>query len=55
MLGPTMIAWLLAGGPCVVTIIPSAFVMVGHWGLTYNVTPKQGLPFSATIVDRANG
>ena len=33
----------------------SAFVMVGHWGLTFNVTPKQGLPFSATIVDRANG
>ena len=33
----------------------SAFVMVGHWGLTYNVTPKKGLPFSATIVDRANG
>jgi copper transport protein len=33
----------------------SAFVMVGHWGLTYNVTPKTGLPFSATIVDRANG
>jgi hypothetical protein len=29
--------------------------MVGHWGLTYNVTPKKGLPFSATIVDRANG
>jgi copper transport protein len=33
----------------------SAFVMVGHWGLTYQVTPKHGQPFTATIVDRANG
>ena len=32
-----------------------ALVMVGHWGLTFNVTPKSGQPFAAVIVDRANG
>jgi copper transport protein len=33
----------------------SALVMVGHWGLTFSVTPKSGEPFSAVVVDRANG
>jgi hypothetical protein len=32
-----------------------ALVMVGHWGLTYTVTPKGGLPISAVIVDHATG
>jgi copper transport protein len=32
-----------------------ALVMVGHWGLTYDVQPRGGAPFSVTIVDRANG
>jgi copper transport protein len=32
-----------------------ALVMVGHWGLNFNVTPKGGLPFSALIVDDAAG
>jgi copper transport protein len=32
-----------------------ALVMVGHWGLTFNVTPNGGPPFNATVVDRANG
>ncbi len=32
-----------------------ALVMVGHWGLTFSVTPKSGQPFTAVIVDRANG
>jgi copper transport protein len=32
-----------------------ALVMVGHWGLTFAVTPKGGSPFTALVVDRANG
>ncbi len=32
-----------------------ALVMVGHWGLTFNVTPKNGQPFSALVVDHATG
>jgi copper transport protein len=32
-----------------------ALVMVGHWGLAFNVTPKNGAPFSVLLVDRANG
>ena len=32
-----------------------ALVMVGHWGLAFNVTPKSGLPFTALIVDHATG
>ena len=32
-----------------------ALVMVGHWGLTFNVTPKSGAPFSALVVDHAAG
>jgi copper transport protein len=30
-------------------------VMVGHWGLDFNVTPKSGPPFTAFVVDHANG
>ena len=32
-----------------------ALVMVGHWGLTFNVTPKGGQPFTALVVDQATG
>ena len=32
-----------------------ALVMVGRWGLTFNITPKSGQPFTALIVDQANG
>ncbi|HXY84177.1 MAG TPA: copper resistance protein CopC [Gaiellaceae bacterium] len=32
-----------------------ALVMVGHWGLSFNVTPKGGLPFTALLVDHATG
>jgi hypothetical protein len=30
-------------------------VMVGHWGLSFEVTPKNGQPFTVLLVDRANG
>ena len=32
-----------------------ALVMVGHWGLSFNVTPRGGAPFDVLLVDRANG
>jgi len=32
-----------------------ALVMVGHWGLDFGITPNGGQPFTALIVDRANG
>jgi len=33
----------------------SALVMVGHWGLSFDVTPPGKTPFSVLVVDRANG
>jgi copper transport protein len=33
----------------------AALVMVGHWGLSFSVTPKSGLPFTALVVDHAEG
>jgi copper transport protein len=32
-----------------------ALVMVGLWGLTFQITPRDGPPFSALILDEANG
>jgi copper transport protein len=32
-----------------------ALVMVGRWGLTYQITPPGGKPFTALIVDQAQG
>jgi copper transport protein len=32
-----------------------ALVMVGHWGLAFNVTPKGAEPFTALVVDHATG
>lgn len=32
-----------------------ALVMVGRWGLSFQVTPKGGPPFDALIVDQADG
>jgi copper transport protein len=32
-----------------------ALVMVGHWGLSFSVTPRGGQPFDVLLVDRANG
>jgi copper transport protein len=32
-----------------------ALVMVGHWGLSFQVTPKGGKAFTALVVDRAGG
>ena len=32
-----------------------ALVMVGRWGLSFQITPRGGPPFTALIVDQANG
>jgi copper transport protein len=32
-----------------------ALVMVGHWALSFAVTPKVGVPFTALVVDHATG
>jgi len=32
-----------------------ALVMVGHWGLVFEVTPPGGRPFVVTLVDKAGG
>jgi copper transport protein len=42
--------------PGVYTRKAPALVMVGHWGLSFNVAPKGGAPpFTALVVDHANG
>jgi copper transport protein len=32
-----------------------ALVMVGHWGLSFEITPAGGQPFTVTFIDRAAG
>jgi copper transport protein len=32
-----------------------ALVMVGHWGLTFHVTPRGSQPFDVILVDKAAG
>jgi copper transport protein len=32
-----------------------ALVMVGHWGLSFDITPKAGAPLTALVVDHATG
>jgi copper transport protein len=41
--------------PGIYTRKAPALVMVGHWGLTFTITPKGAAPFTATIVDHATG
>jgi copper transport protein len=32
-----------------------ALVMVGHWGVTFEITPRGGKPFTVALLDRAGG
>jgi len=41
--------------PGIYTRKAPALVMVGHWGLSFTVTPKGAAPFTALIVDHATG
>ncbi len=52
---PTQEYQLTETQPGVYSRAAPALVMVGRWGLTFQVTPKQGEPFTALIVDQANG
>jgi hypothetical protein len=29
--------------------------MAGHWSLSFDVTPRNGAPFTAVLIDRAGG
>ena len=42
-------------GPGVYSKAAPALVMVGHWGLSFQVAPQGGQPFTVLLVDRANG
>ncbi len=52
---PTQEYQLTETEPGVYSRAAPALVMVGRWGLTFQVTPRHGLPFTALIVDQANG
>ena len=52
---PTQEYQLTETEPGVYSRAAPALVMVGRWGLTFQVTPKHGMPFTALIVDQANG
>ena len=41
--------------PGVYTHTGPALVMVGHWGLSFDVEPRGAQPFTVLFVDRANG
>jgi copper transport protein len=41
--------------PGIYTRAAPALVMVGHWGLSFDVTPHGGQPFTAVVVDHATG
>ena len=41
--------------PGVYTHAAPALVMVGHWGLLFDVAPKGRTPFNVLLVDKANG
>ena len=43
-----------AGPACSRSRAP-ALVMVGHWGLPFEVTPPGGKPFVVTLLDKAGG
>ncbi len=52
---PTQEYQLTETQPGVYSRAAPALVMVGRWGLTFQVTPAHGSPFTALIVDQADG
>jgi copper transport protein len=52
---PTQEYQLTETQPGLYTRAAPALVMVGKWGLTFQITPKSGPPLTALIVDEANG
>jgi len=52
---PTQEYQLTETSPGIYTRKAPALVMVGHWALSFSITPKGGQPFTALVVDRAGG
>jgi copper transport protein len=52
---PTQEYQLTETQPGVYTRAAPALVMVGRWGLSFQIAPASGPPFTALIVDQANG
>jgi len=52
---PTQEYQLAETGPGVYTRKAPALVMVGHWGLSFTITPRGGQQFTALVVDQAGG
>jgi copper transport protein len=52
---PTQEYQLAETSPGIYTRKAPALVMVGHWALSFAITPKGGQPFNALVVDRAGG
>ena len=52
---PTQEYQLAETAPGIYTRKAPALVMVGHWGLSFTITPKGGQPFTALVVDHAAG
>jgi len=52
---PTLEYQLAETAPGVYARKAPALVMVGHWALSFAITPKGGQPFTAIVVDRATG
>jgi copper transport protein len=52
---PTQEYQLAERAPGIYTRKAPALVMVGRWSLSFTITPKHGLPFTALVVDRAGG
>ena len=46
---------LMETSPGVYSRSVPALVMVGHWGLSFDITPRGKSPFNVLFVDRANG
>jgi copper transport protein len=46
---------LAESSPGVYSHAAPALVMVGHWGLSFDVAPKGATPFTVLFVDKANG
>ncbi len=46
---------LAESGPGVYSHSAPALVMVGHWGLDFQIRPRGGQPFDVLIVDHATG
>jgi copper transport protein len=52
---PTQEYQLAETAPGTYTRKAPALVMVGHWALSFTITPRGGQPFTALVVDRASG